>query len=89
MKWLKRIGATKIIFLLSIIYAVGLAGLLYPPTRDLTASLTVANLLLAFGVLIAWEFPWSKARWVAVIIPFAGGFFAEWLGVHTGLLFGI
>lgn len=88
MKGLKKIGAKKIIFFLTIIYLVGLVGLIYPPTRTLTASLTVANLLLAFGLLIGWEYPWSKARWIAVLIPFTGGFFAEWLGVHTGLLFG-
>ncbi len=51
-------------------------------------SLTPFNLLLTTGVLLAFHRGWTPAFFLFCAVAALGGFFAEVLGVQTGLLFG-
>ena len=76
------------ILLLTIIYMVGLAGILYPPTRALTIGLTPINLLLCAGVLLFFE-KQPNARFIlAAFLVAILGFSVEWIGITTGFPFG-
>ncbi len=76
------------IALLTIIYAVGLAGIVYPPTRALTVSLTPVNLLLCAIVLLYFETQPKVNFWIAGLLIAALGFAVEWVGITTGFPFG-
>ncbi len=71
-----------------ILHVVGLFGL-NSSLHDWFLALTPVNLLITFGVVL---FSMSKAPsgllFAMTVIAFLGGFFAEYIGVHTGLLFG-
>jgi putative membrane protein len=55
---------------------------------DWFLPLTPLNLLLCFGILL-WNIPQVNIRDFSVLlIPFAFGMVAEWLGVNFGLIFG-
>lgn len=56
--------------------------------KDWFLPLTPLNLLLCLGLLI-WNIPQVNSRDMALLlIPFAFGMVAEWLGVNFGLIFG-
>ena len=76
------------IALLTIIYAVGLAGIVYPPTRALTVSLTPVNLLLCAIVLLYFETQPKVNFWIAGLLIAALGFAVEWVGITTDFPFG-
>jgi putative membrane protein len=85
----KVIGREKILIsILIIFHVVGLIGLQIPAYRDQFLSLSFANLLLSFSVLLISR----KSKRVLFIgfltICFFTGMVAEWIGIHTGLLFG-
>jgi putative membrane protein len=55
---------------------------------DFFLPLTPLNLLLCFG-LILWNIPNLNAKdMLLLLVPFAFGMVAEWLGVNYGLIFG-
>lgn len=76
------------IALLTIIYAVGLAGIVYPPTRALTVSLTPVNLLLCAIVLLYFETQPKVNFWIVGLLIAALGFAVEWVGITTDFPFG-
>ena len=69
-------------------YIAGLAGLSLPATRHLFIALTPFNLLTT-GVLVvlAHEQP-TRKFWLFCIAIILAGYGIEWLGVHTGKIFG-
>jgi putative membrane protein len=72
---------------LSIIYAVGITGILLP-LHPQFILLTPLNLLLSL-VFMLWFHPaWSAKTWFFLAVSFTLGFAAEVFGVNTGLLFG-
>jgi putative membrane protein len=70
-----------------ILHMVGMIGIL-SPWKDFFVPLTPANLIISLVALIWVLKPLRVNQSVALLAIFAIGFGAEWLGVHTGLLFG-
>jgi len=76
------------IFLLLILYGVGIVSLMVNDLRSVVLPLSPYTLLLSFLILMN-SYRWkSPVVWVAVLV-FLLGFTAEWVGVQKGWLFGI
>lgn len=75
------------ILVLIILYAVGTISMLVPALRSLVLPLSGYNLFFSFLILLN-AYRWNKALLVGSAAIFILGFFSEWIGVHTGLLFG-
>ncbi len=75
------------IVILVILYGVGLSGILLPTFRSLVLPLSAYNLLISFLILLN-SYRWKKEILFASFLVFLIGFFVEWVGVHTSLLFG-
>ncbi|MDX1665769.1 MAG: carotenoid biosynthesis protein [Saprospiraceae bacterium] len=75
------------IAILTILYAVGLVGMLIPLHPDFV-FLTPANLLLSLFVMLFYHPRWNLRSGIFFASCFLVGFGAEIIGVHTGLLFG-
>lgn len=73
---------------LIIFHCVGFWGLLYSGRPTYFQNLTPMNLLLTNTLLFAFHRQWRAAFILFAAVVFGVGFFAEVLGVHTGLLFG-
>ena len=70
-----------------ILHLVGMVGML-SPWRDFFLPLTPANLLISVIALIWVLNPRGAKEYAALAVVFGIGFGAEWIGVHTGWLFG-
>lgn len=79
--------STVLIVLLVIIHTVGLVGL-NSSWREDFLSLSFFNLLLSFIVLLLAHKKHTINFYVFILSAFTIGMSAEWIGVHTGLLFG-
>lgn len=76
------------VLVLSILYLVGIAGILLPIHPDFIL-LTPANLLVSTAILLWYHAPaWNLRTWAFIALTYFVGFFAEVFGVQTGLLFG-
>jgi putative membrane protein len=75
------------ILVLVILYAVGTISMLVPALRPLVLPLSGYNLFFSFLILLN-AYRWNKALLIGSAVIFILGFFSEWIGVHTGLLFG-
>lgn len=76
------------IFLLLILYGVGIVSLMVNDLRNVVLPLSPYTLLLSFLILMN-SYRWkSPVVWVAVWV-FLLGFTAEWVGVQKGWLFGV
>jgi bisanhydrobacterioruberin hydratase len=76
------------IIYLVVIYTVGMIGMLVPEVNRLFIFLVPVNILLALGVVFLYH---SNPSWkfaFTCLIVCLGGFWVEWLGVHTGVIFG-
>ena len=78
----------KLILFIGIFYLVGLLGISLDSYKSFFVGLSFFHLLLSFGVLILARKKHSSAFWLFMITAFALGMLAEWIGVHTGALFG-
>jgi putative membrane protein len=81
----------KALFLIAIIvifYSVGMIGTHIPNYRNSFFELSYFNLLLSFGILLASRVNMNKKFIGFLIFSFLIGMTVEWIGVHTGLLFG-
>ncbi|WP_107039524.1 carotenoid biosynthesis protein [Brumimicrobium mesophilum] len=76
-----------LILVLVIFYTVGIIGLT-SSYRDDFLPLSFMNLMISFVVLLIASKNKSLRFYAFVFIGFSIGMIAEWLGVHTGLLFG-
>ncbi len=78
----------RFIWVVSIIYVVGIAGFLIPELNPLFLKLTPWNLIAAF--VIAWIFhkKWELSHVLTIIGLGVAGFFVEFIGVKTGVIFG-
>jgi putative membrane protein len=73
---------------LLVFYLVGLIGLRMPAYRNQMLGLSAMNLLLSFVILIlSRKSNKLKFLWFLVLC-FSIGMVVEWIGVHTGYLFG-
>ncbi len=80
-------AADRSIAVLSVLYAVGIFGILLPIHPDFVL-LTPLNLLVSMAVVLYHHPRWERASWGYLLLAYAAGFSAEFLGVQTGLLFG-
>jgi len=80
-------AATRSIAVLTILYIVGLFGILLPLHTDFIL-LTPLNLLVSMGLVLWHHGDWAKRTVYYLLIAYVAGFGAELLGVQTGLLFG-
>lgn len=75
-------------WLLLFLYLVGLAGLLYEPTRPLLHKLVWVQILFSFIVLISFHKKKDFIFFISLFLIGIAGFFLEVLGVNTGYIFG-
>lgn len=68
-------------------HTIGLAGMLCGKVSFFNAA-TAINLLLMLGLLIFAEEKLTRHWWYYLLICFITGMSVEWVGVHTGWLFG-
>lgn len=81
-------GHRQAIGLLLAMHLVGFVGLQVPISRPLFESLVPFNLLLT-AVIVAWNQKSPERPFYTFMgIAFFTGFIMEWLGVHTGWIFG-
>jgi putative membrane protein len=78
----------RVVAIAGIVYLVGLSGLLYPETRTQVIHLTPINLFLSLLVPLIFQKKWSAGLFAGLICAGLCGFFIEYAGVHTGLIFG-
>lgn len=76
------------LIILYVIYAVGVIGHLYTPTREYMLMLTPYTLLLTGGIVLSKVLPHniSLVKWIVIV--YIVTFVLEVFGVKTGLLFG-
>ena len=77
-----------VITFLILIYTVGLAGILYTPTRDLFNTLTPISLLISATLLFSTHQNKTKQFFIFLALSFSLGILIEWVGVQTGWPFG-
>jgi len=58
------------------------------PYKSFFVGLSFFHLLLSFGILLLGRKKHSPTFWLFIGIAFATGMLVEWIGVHTGYLFG-
>jgi putative membrane protein len=90
MKILNQVNQHKLwisIFLVWLFHVSAIIGIQLGH-EDWFLPLTPLNLLLCFGLAL-WNIPQLNAKDLALmLVPFASGMVAEWLGVNFGLIFG-
>lgn len=80
-------AAVRTIAVLTILYIVGLFGILLPIHSDFIL-LTPLNLLVSTGLVLWQHEHWTRATVLYLLVTYTVGFSAELLGVQTGLVFG-
>ncbi|MFM7007097.1 MAG: carotenoid biosynthesis protein [Flavobacteriales bacterium] len=78
----------KLIIFIGIFYLVGIIGMSIGPYKSFFVGLSFFHLLLSFGILLLGRHKQSSTLWLFIGCAFAIGMLVEWIGVHTGLLFG-
>lgn len=76
------------IVVIILFHVVGVVGLAVPASRPLFLQIVPFHLLLMLGVITLGHDKPDKRFGNFIASAFLLGFLAEWLGVHTGLLFG-
>ena len=85
---LKTIRSKNLVPILIIYYAVGLAGLIIPVTRETFKDLTPFSLLLSLFLVYLYHDNFSARFWLTSLLVLVLGFLVEVVGVETGILFG-
>jgi putative membrane protein len=73
---------------LLIFYLVGIIGTHISSVKNSLLELSYFNLLLSFIILLLARKEKTNIFWFFILFSFMTGMIAEWIGVHTGLLFG-
>jgi putative membrane protein len=76
------------VIVILLFHLVGLIGFIIPSLNVLFMALVHWHLLLMLGVILYSHDSLNKSFAVFALITAAAGFIAEFIGVHTGLLFG-
>jgi putative membrane protein len=71
-----------------VFYTVGTIGILDENNRHWFLGLTPFNLILSFLILLTASNPNRKSLIAVLCVSLFTGLTVEWIGVHTGLLFG-
>ena len=83
----KSLSPNTAIFILSVLYTVGVIGILLP-LHEQFVRLTPLNLLVSLGLVLFFHPHWKRSTWLLLLLCFGFGFGMELLGVQTGLVFG-
>ncbi|MFM6976185.1 MAG: carotenoid biosynthesis protein [Sphingobacteriaceae bacterium] len=75
-------------FLVLLFHAVGLLGFLNTEWQSHFIALVPFHLLLMFALLLVSQQTWNRHFLQFVLLTYLGGYGIEYLGVHTGLIFG-
>ncbi len=75
------------IIILTILYAVGVLGLLWN-IHPQFIYLTPLNLLVSVGLILINHAKWTRPHIIFCVLCFLSGFFSEVAGVQTGIIFG-
>ncbi|MEY3075160.1 MAG: hypothetical protein RJB25_798 [Bacteroidota bacterium] len=78
----------KLIIFIGIFYLVGIIGMSVGPYRSFFTGLSFFHLLLSFGILLLGRKKQTASLWAFIGLAFATGMLVEWIGIHTGILFG-
>jgi len=87
-EYFERYKQLTLVLLLVIFYTVGIVGLALPEYRESFLSLSFFNLMLSFVLLVLGRNEFSTKFWIYLLFAFSIGMAVEWIGVHTGYLFG-
>lgn len=68
-------------------YLVGMIGLL-SPYAYIFLILTPGNLIATLALVLAVHRGWERKQIIGMLLIYLLGFGIEWLGVHTGVIFG-
>jgi len=77
-----------LISIIVVLYTVGAIGILLPQYRNLFLSLSDINLVISFFILIIARKRKIVGWYLFVLFAVVFGIVIEWIGVHTGYLFG-
>ncbi|TNE81175.1 MAG: carotenoid biosynthesis protein [Bacteroidetes bacterium] len=88
MKGKVNISDSLLTTVLLILYAVGVAGLQFSETKSLFLAMVPGFLLVNLIILLFKHESFTKSFGLWALITYVIGFSAEWVGVHTGLIFG-
>ena len=88
LKVIRTLRSWNLVPVLIIYYAVGVAGLIVPATRELFMELTPFSLLMSITLLLLYHDRFDTRFWLTSLAIFAAGFLVEMAGVETGLIFG-
>jgi len=83
----KSLSPAAAIAILSVLYTVGLIGILWPLHKQFIL-LTPLNLLVSLGLVLFFHPHWKLSSRLLLLFCFGFGFGMELLGVQTGLVFG-
>lgn len=75
-------------FILILFHSVGIVGLSIPEYHEFFLSLSFFNLLISFSILLLGRKEHSIKFYYFIILCALYGMIAEWIGVHTHILFG-
>lgn len=78
----------RVVGLAAIIYTVGITGLFFAATRTQIIGLTPINLGISLLLPLIFQKKWSSGLFIGLLCVAICGFFIEYAGVHTGLIFG-
>ena len=79
---------TLLLFVLIVLHLVGLIGMANDRFFDFFASLSWLNLILTFVLFILSYEKIDNKLWGFFVLCFFTGMTFEWIGVHTGIVFG-
>jgi uncharacterized membrane protein len=83
----KTLNSNNAIWVLTVLYIVGIAGFLFKIHPDFP-RLTPVNLIVSMGIALYFHPNWSLKFVVWCLITMLVGFFIEVAGVNTGQIFG-
>lgn len=82
-----KFSPNTLIGILILFYAVGIIGM-FTPYRDFFLALTPFHLMLSALLFFIGQTKWNWTFGIDAILIICLSFGAEWIGVHTGYLFG-
>ncbi len=87
---LHRVPSIKYaLIFITVIYAVGLTGILVSAYRELFLGLTPYNLLISFALILLYEKQKLSLQWLSLLVSiYVFTWSVEYIGVSTGQVFG-
>lgn len=79
---------TQTIIYLTVIYVIGMVGMLTKGTLPIFMFLVPVNIVLAAAITLLYHPKPNLKFAISCILIYIGGFVIEWLGVKTGVIFG-